>query len=521
MRILSIIIITVGFVIANPSTPYMFDEHNIPLGSGNQYTILTGDVIGDAMIDVVALNRDDNFQTHLQIFTFENDEWNKKIDTYLKPYVLLVDIANINGEAKLVFFNGRSLNYYDTDSNTQTHLLEVNFHIQPDTTITIPHKNIAQDLNGDGLSDFILPSVRGFWVYIQLPNGGFADGVKMGPPEPFRNEHTFDDPRLYGNVGITTLTTSWYLSRVHNFDMNLDGRNDLIFWNADHFDVYLQTENGQFHDKPIPFTTEVPFDSDGIYSIVFGYSESNPFSLITGLRRSTSQTVIHSIQDLNNDGFVDLATLTLSGRSVLKQKSVYKIYWGEKSNDGIQFSLDSESTIFPKGRSGRAESGGYSHQYFEDFNGDGLTDILRYDVRMGLGSIFRALFSSYILIDIEAYAMDGDNYSIEPNFSHTLKLEFDVSEDDGGFFPTFFTGDLNGDDKTDFVLGARRNNFDIYWGATKTDLIQHTPEIIHTEIPHIENRAWAYDFNYDGKDDILMYYEKLDNPRKLKVIISK
>nr|MBC8255858.1 VCBS repeat-containing protein [Candidatus Neomarinimicrobiota bacterium] len=66
----------------------------------------------------------------------------------------------------------------------------------------------------------------------------------------------------------------------------------------------------------------------------------------------------------------------------------------------------------------------------------------------------------------------------------------------------------------------RRDNLDIYWGAND-GLINPTAETIHTEIPHIENRVWASDFNNDGKDDILLYYEKLEEPRKLKVVMSQ
>ncbi len=334
-------------------------------------------------------------------------------------------------------------------------------------------------------------------------------------------KNTFDDPRPYWEVGINALTTPWYLSRVHNFDTNLDGRKDIVFWNEDHFDAYLQDENGLFTNDPTSFNTDVPFDTDGVYSIVFGYTNSNMFSLVTGLRKSSTHTVIHSIQDLNNDGLADLVTLSLSGRSVLKQKSQYNIYFGHVSDAGIQFSTDEVASVFPNGASGGAASGGYSYQWFEDFNGDGQVDILRYDVQMGLGSIFKALFSSYILIDVEAFGMDEKIYAESPNFSHTLKVVFDVKSDDGGFFPTFFTGDLNGDDKTDFILGIRRNNLDIYWGSDGTELINPEPEIINVEIPQIENRAWTHDFNMDGKDDILMYYENLDTPRKLKVVMSK
>jgi len=223
---------------------------------------------------------------------------------------------------------------------------------------------------------------------------------------------------------------------------------------------------------------------------------------------------------LNNDGLADLITLTLSGRSVLKQKSKYNVYFGAASKTVLQFSSDRRSTVSPKGAAGGAESGGYSHQWFEDFNGDGQVDILRFDVQRSLRAIFRAFILSYVLIDIEAFSIDKDKYSEKSNFSHTLKLVFDLSGDDRGFFPSFLVGDLNGDHKRDFILGARRNNLDIYWGSNKNDLINPEPEVIDVEIPNVENRSWTYDFNFDGKDDILMYIEKLDEPGKLKVVMS-
>ncbi len=269
---------------ANTFSPYTFIDYDIPLGDGKQFTILTGDVLGDSILEVLALDRVDNYQTHLQIFTLKEDGWSKQIDAMINPFVFVVDIANIGGKERLVFFARRSLNYFDTETNSEKHLIDVNFHFQPDTTIAIPHKDIAQDLNGDGLSDFILPLVQGFWLHTQLANGEFAQGIFIGPPEPFREQNTFDDPRPYGVVGIKALTTPWYLSRVHNFDVNLDGRKDIVFWNEDHFDVYLQAENGLFNNDPKSFNTDVPFDTDGVYSVVFGYTESNLFSLITGLK---------------------------------------------------------------------------------------------------------------------------------------------------------------------------------------------------------------------------------------------
>ncbi len=106
---------------------------------------------------------------------------------------------------------------------------------------------------------------------------------------------------MCGQTGINPTTIFWYLSRVHQADYNRDGYRDLLFWNEDHFDVYFQNEHRQFNPVAQAFTTDVPFDVDGTYALMFVYNE-NTLRFILGLRKKTQLTMLHALRDMNGDG---------------------------------------------------------------------------------------------------------------------------------------------------------------------------------------------------------------------------
>ena len=136
-----------------------------------------------------------------------------------------------------------------------------------------------------------------------MSDGAFADPVKIGP--------STDMSRIYGADGYRY--DPWSQSRVHEVDYNRDGRRDLVFWNADHFEVHLQDERGLFASVAETFTTEVAFDSD------------NFSSLITG---DMTGKVLHSLSDLNGDGVADLVVFLLEGRSIASKHSAFNVHFG-------------------------------------------------------------------------------------------------------------------------------------------------------------------------------------------------
>ena len=110
---------------------------------------------------------------------------------------------------------------------------------------------------------------RGCWTSIAPDNSSTA-GSKIHS----RLVCATARPNTWNRTPIETIgamTLPWYLSRVHRVDHDRDGRSDLVFWHETHFDVHYQDAEGSFGANPGTFTVPVPFDSDGLYSHVFGY----------------------------------------------------------------------------------------------------------------------------------------------------------------------------------------------------------------------------------------------------------
>jgi len=383
---------------ASDSGEFTFEQHEIDTGSAKHQTILTGFFLGGDFAELAVVSIDENDNRHLHIYAFNDSVWELRLDATLRPEVLFVDVVNIGGRDRLITYEHGHLNWFDPESAAERMLVELTTNYKATDDGGIPHIDITHDVNGDGLNDLVVPDIDGFWIATQLGNGSFTHPIKLGPPDPFLDKIALDDSRSYREVGINALTALWYLSRLHQMDYDLDGRSDLVFWNADHFDVYLQDAHGTFSTVVETFTVDIPFDTDGAYAIAFDFKGENMFSLIFGFRENTKRRVLRGFQDLNGDGVADLLIHSLQGRSLGKQRSVYEVHLGAPSPDGTVFAQDANMTIKPRGTAGGLLPWGYSSQWLEDFDGDGEIDILFKDVQTGFVGMSRAMFGKSISV---------------------------------------------------------------------------------------------------------------------------
>ena len=238
-------------VSSHSPSEFTFEQHEVVTGSMKRPTVLNGFFLDGAMAELAVVNIDQNAARRLRLFAFESGGWKPKLDATLRREVLFVDVAKIRGRDRLVTYGSGRLSWFDPQSKTERLLKAVAFNYKPISEGEIPQVDITRDINGDDRDDLVFPDVDGFLISTQRSNGSFTNAKKLGPPEPFRNEvgldeSGLDDSRSYGEVGITDFTLPFYLSRVHQMDYNQDGRNDIVFWNEDHFDVHLQNKRGLF-----------------------------------------------------------------------------------------------------------------------------------------------------------------------------------------------------------------------------------------------------------------------------------
>ena len=354
--------------------------------------------------------------------------------------MLFVDIAHIDGRDRLISYQPGHLNWFDPDSAIERTLVEITTNYNAIDKGKIPHVDITQDLNGDSLDDLVVPDVDGFWIATQLENGGFTEPIKIGPPDPFLDDIALDEASNYRDVGINSLTVLWYLSRVHQMDYNADGRNDLVFWNTDHFEVYLQNAQRMFPTEAETFTIDIPFDTDGAYSIAFGYSGENMLALIYGFRKNTKRKVLHTFCDMNGDSVADLIIHSLEGRGLGKQRSLYEVHLGMPIPNGTVFAKDVSMTIRPRGTAGALQPWGYSSRWLQDFDGDGDIDILFRDVNTAIGGMTRALVGNSIAIDLEFYRMENGTYADKPTATRKIRPDIRPVQGTRGFLSSSIVG---------------------------------------------------------------------------------
>ena len=501
-------------------TEFTFEQYKVEIGTAKHQTVLTGFFLGGAIADLVGVNVDENRNRHLHIYAFGDDTWTPKFDVPIRPEVLFIDVANIGGRDHLIMYEKGRLNWFDPDATVEHTLVEVTTNYNATDDGRIPYVDITQDINSDGLDDLVLPDIDGFWIATQLRDGSFTDPIKLGPPEPFLDDIALDDTRSYREVGITPLTVLWYMSRFHQMDYDQDGRSDLVFWNTDHFDVYRQNARGTFSSVAETFTVDIPFDTDGAYSMAFAFSGENPFSLMFGFRENTKLRVLHTFQDLNGDGVADLVIHSLEGRSLGKQRSRYEVHFGTPSPDGIVFAGDVSMTIQPRGTAGGLQPWGYSTQWLQDLDGDGKTDILFSNVKTELGGMIRAMVGNSIPIDLEFYRMEDGTYPNKPTTMRKIRPAFTPFDAHGVFFPAVLMGDVNGDERSDLLVGENWEELHVFLGIPGPELIAQKPQKVAVTMPNDERNMRLVDLNKDNKQDILIYYPSTNEPHRVTLLVT-
>ena len=503
---------------ADPMSPaareVTFEQYEVFTGAAKHQTVLTGFLLGDATAELVVVNIDDEDGRRLHIYAFDDDEWVLKLEATLRPEVSFVDVANIGGHDRLITYENGRLNWFDPESATERPLVVATSNTPPPGG-EIPHLDITHDLNDDNRDDLVVPDSDGFWIFIQMRDGTFADPVKIGPP--------IETGRIYAADGYRY--DPWDEGRIHEIDYNRDGRIDLVFWNEDHFEVHHQDERGLVSPTAETFTTEVAFDSDDLASLVAPegvrgrrFDHGAP-GVMTG-------RVLHALTDMNHDGVADLAVFSLQGGTgrLLGQTSelwgmhsTYEVHFGTPTPGGTVFGTEVDTIIGSDGIPFEMRA--------HDFDDDGQIDITFAIIDPGvfkvIGMLASGIMTKSMSLDLNLYSMAGGSYPDKPNTTRKIKTH---SPGDSGkkamHFPSLLFGDVNGDGRSDLLVQNKQKELRVFIGEPGPDLFARKPQKVAVSMPY-EEYTWLVDLNKDGVQDLLMHHPSTTEPHRVTTLIAQ
>ena len=495
-----------GSAAANVTGPYEF----FTASSLARQTVIAGFFLEGEIAEIGVIHTDVNGKPSLQMYQFDGEGWQLVLEAALRSEVLFVDKARINGKDRLFTYEPDRLNWFDPETKSERLLVEVSTHFVSTAANEIPHLQVFRDINDDGRDDIVVPDVDGFWIATQSDDGAFAEPFRLGPPEPFLNgAATIGEPGTYGQLGISVNTNPNYQSRVHLADFNQDGRRDLAFWNTDHFDVYFQDSQGQFHETPETTASSVPFFSDGLYSLLLGFDNESNLSLLTGLRKKTSRTVLDKIRDTNGDGIPDLVTVTMTGRSMLKQRLNLDVHFGKADNTGVVFEQDVGTAIKAQGK---ATAATYSSITLHDDTHSGDVTAMVMEVETGIAGIARALLKRSVALNLSFYRTQSGTFPAEPNMKLRIKRPF---------FPVFLIGDIIGDEHPDLLVSAGPQHVNIHEGVPTADVFDTDARTILMDITRNEADTHLVNLTSDAKLSVLAYHPSDTGPHRIQVLLSQ
>ena len=499
----------------------LFETHEFGTPAALHQTVLTGNFDGSGRAQLAVVGMDPARSGHIRLVALESDDWKMILEGELDPAVRFVDIARIAGRDRLITYRRGGVDWWDPEAGEQRPLVELWIPYRASGEDGIPHLDIGRDLNGDGRDDLLLPDIDGFWLALQSEDGSFGPVQKLGPGDPFANAKAYGDKRTYAQVGITSENLSWYLSRVHHFDFDLDGRRDLVFWDGNQFLGYRQDESGGFGDPPDAFTTDVEFDFDGSYGLAFQFGDASVPSMLLGFGPRTQHTILQGFHDLNGDAVADLVTLTLEGRSPFRLRGRYNVHFGRAHDGGVSFAPAADASFESPGRAGGLQPWGYASQRFFDFDGDGVNDAAIGAVDIGLGNMVGAMVGNSVSIDLAFYRVRGGEHPAKPDWTRKVRSPFAPLDKRGPLFPTILTGDVDGDGRSDLLIGESWDELNVFLGVPGKEPVAARAISVAAPLPGDERNARIADLDGDGKQDVYIQHPSADGPGRIVVLMAR
>jgi hypothetical protein len=399
----------------------------------------------------------------------------RRIDVPVDAQFIATGVLAGRGE-RLLFLGVGGVSAYLHESQTFIPLAETASLYRAVDQKRLRHFQFVADVNGNGLSDLLIPDFDAYHLFVQQQDG------------------SFERHRLPVSAYPSTMerVPSYLPRRPQIVDLTLDGHTDIVLIEDGRFLVFEQRPDGRFSETPVIRAPGVYLTSDLEADIRPG--EGRDF-------RGLSVHRVHALEDLNGDGVADLVVRRQQYQDGIDQRDSYRIHYGRRGVSGVTFPAEPDTVIRTEGMQ--------LEPLFEDVNGNGRKDFGTLTATLGIGTIIRALLTGSATMDILFYGMDPDGrFAAEPDYRQTARVEISVRSRQADM-PLLQLADLTGAGARSLLVGDGTETLWIY-APDGAALFARRGERVRVNLPRDSSNVLVTDITGNGKDDLVLPFGSRD-----------
>ncbi|MEO2267321.1 VCBS repeat-containing protein [Pseudoalteromonas sp. YIC-656] len=411
------------------------------------------------------LKQIDRFAIGEQYFGYDISDYEAEQDTLYflaKDHIAQYQYPQKDGEARLLAFSDVQSIYRIAQSN---YMKQIDF---------------IYDINNDGLSDVVLPDFSQLNVWLSHPEREFK---KVSLPVA---SHTLLERNEF----------SASPAQVFTLDVNNDGLLDIVYLEKGALKLHIAHKR-HFEEQSVAIR-------EGVYAVDWWDQlgeDGQPLD-----QSDLKYRKLERVEDVNGDKIPDLVVRYTQSSGVFDRTNDYEMYYGQLNAKGaLSYNNVPNTTI--------SSEGTLTDLQLQDIDGDGAKEVMVASFELGVGQVVSALLASSIDQDIFVYWQNQlGEYPKNPTLDYETEIGFSISKGRASE-PLVMLSDIDGDGRKDLLFSQddallyRLNDGQRSFARSKK---QTAP------LPKSGNQISSADINSDGKNDLIMYYGKLDSAEKQK-----
>mgnify|MGYP000330203489 CR=1 FL=1 len=517
MRVLFVCSLIAGIIVSSGGTGAFAFQQNGSIGFERKEITLDHNVIDETFahaveeagkMNLIAKGENDQGQRVFSIYSLDASGMvaDKPSHQVMMPDdALFYDFGAVFDKdiQVLMFFGHEGVSYYDISDKAIKPLVVTSSIYLNGVNPQLQKLDFARDVSGDDIAEIIIPDFNGYRLFKRGDDGEFISQLL--------DMHV--EMRIGGaNPRFPSGNTPRFSSfPSYSFDINFDGRADLVFLKDQEFISFAQKEDGSFSvdAEPVPLGLEITGNS-WVEQIKANERYADQSNLV--------ETSIHIIEDLNGDDIVDIMTETDNAAGVFNRRTSYSIHLGHAKDGKLAFDRMPNSSFEVKGIRYQTR--------LVDFDNDGDTDFGAASVKIGIGKIIGALISGSTDATLSFFRHEKDgSFSDKPVYTKGVPVKFNLSSGSTSV-PFVELVDVTGDGLKELLLNDGKKGIKIYRGTNGRRAFARKTEKIKITMPSSGNLIDVFDLNGDKKSDLVIHFDRLgtdglENTKRMIILMAE